>query len=105
VGLVENQELTTEQRKQVAKILFKARANLFFIGFKFSIGLFGANMACILLGLYLFSDSNPQDLTGFNFTCMLANLAFMVLYLYEQLKTNADNVATKIKEVLKSKSK
>ncbi len=99
---MENQKLTPEQTKAIKKLVFKARATLFFIGMKFTLGLFTLNLICIMLGLHVFKFEDPDMMGGFNFMSMLANIILMSLYLNGQFKKNNDSLTNGISEVLKN---
>lgn len=97
----ELKEITSEQKKSISKILLKARLNLFFIGLKFSVGLFGANLICILLGNQILKDITPEFQIGFQIVSMTVNFIFMARYLDSKIKENSDIVSNQVKEVLK----
>lgn len=94
-------ELTPEQKKEVSKIISKARINLSFIAIKFAIGLFAANFISLFVGIQFLKDVDPEMQVGFEFVSMAANFIFMAAYLNGQIKANSDIVVSKIKEVLK----
>lgn len=94
-------EVTPEQKKEVAKILSKARWNLLFIGAKFGIGLFFSNLIAMIIGIEFLKDADPDLLPYFQFVAMVTNFIFMALYLDRQFKKNSDIVKNQVKEVLK----
>lgn len=98
---IDMEDLTPEQRKQIEKIVYKARLNLLGIGAKFAFGLFGANLICILTACVFLKDVDPEQIVGFEMVCMVINFLFMTTFIYRQLKANSDMVREKIKEVLK----
>lgn len=97
----EQKEVTPEQKKEIAKILFNGRVGLFAIGIKFGIGLFAANIIAMLVGIYFLKDTDPEVQVNFQLFSFFLNFIFMITFLNGQLKKNSDIVTSKVKEVLK----
>jgi len=96
----EVKEITPEQKKEIKKILFRARANVVLICIKFSLALFAANLACIYFGTQFFKDSDPQTLASFNMVATVTNILLGAYYLNGQLKANTASIADRVKAVL-----
>ena len=96
--------LTEEQIKDISKILSQARWRLSWIAIKFSVGLLSANLLCLTIAFFFFTDANLEMLKGFEFVTMVLNFLFMASYLSGQMRKNHDIVSAGIKEVLKNKS-
>jgi len=94
-------DATPEQKKQISKILTKAKFRLFFIGTKFAVGLFSANLISFIVGHQILKDVDPDQVVGYQTAATFLNIIFMVVYLERQLKKNNLIVSTSIKEVLK----
>lgn len=92
---------TPEQKLAIKKILRKAQFGLAWITMKFALGIFGANLATIILGFEFLKDSDPQILTGYTFVTMILNFLFMSHYLNGRIRNNCDTVKSKIDEVFK----
>lgn len=97
----ELKDITPEQRKQVSKLLSKARSGLLWITVKYFAGLFGANFIAIAIAGTLLKDIDPDALSWFKVISMFTNLIFLTLYLDRRIKTNSAMVVTGIKEILK----
>lgn len=95
-------DATPEQRKEISKVLSKSRLNLMFTGIKFAVGLFSANLICILIAATFLKDTDPDMIVGFQFVSIGINFVFMAKYLDGQIRANADIVSSKIKEILKN---
>lgn len=95
-------EATPEQRKEIAKIMVKARLDLLGTSAKFALGLFSANFITISIGKYFLKDTDPDMQLYFQFISVVINMIFMTLYLDGKLKKNSDIVVSKIKEILKN---
>ena len=95
---------TPEQKKEIEKVLGKARLSLLGIGAKFGVGIFLANIATIFLGVNFLKDIDPENQIRFQLLAMFLNFVFMTIYLDGQLKTADGIVTSKIKEILKNKS-
>ena len=94
-------EITPEQKKEIQKILFKARLNFLGIGAKFSFGLFGANVLCIFLGAFLLKDADPEQMAYFETVAFIVNFIFAATFLHRQISAANDIVRNKLLEVLK----
>ena len=94
-------EATPEQKKEISKILLKARLSIIWIATKFSFGLFFANLFSLVIGAYILKDVDPEVQAGFNFVSLLINVIFMLSFVSSQMKDHANKVTEQIKEVLK----
>jgi hypothetical protein len=94
-------EITPEQKKEIQKILLKARLGLLGLWAKFSFGLFGANILCIFIGAFLLKDADPEQMAYFETVAFIVNFIFAATFLHRQLKIANDIVRNKLLEVLK----
>jgi hypothetical protein len=98
---MEDKEITPEQRKELSKILSKAKMSMSFLAIKFCVGLFAANLISIGIGAWVLQGLEPETQAYFQFFAVAVNMCFMGFYLNGRLKAiNADTVE-KIKEVIK----
>ena len=96
----EVKDLTSEQQKQIRKILFNSRLSMSFLAIKFGVGIFLANVISILIGNKMLQGLEPETLAGFQVVSIFTNFIFMAIYLNGQLEVNSAIVAKKVKEVL-----
>jgi cytochrome c biogenesis protein CcdA len=95
------EETTLEKRKEIKKIISKAKINLFFSALKFVLGIFLTNFACNLIIIFLLTDVDPQNKVHFQMATMVINSMFMAVYFNGQIKKNNILLENKIKEILK----
>jgi hypothetical protein len=93
-------QATPEQKKEIEKILKKARVNLLFIGLKLVVGLFLSNLISTTVGVLFLKDTDPEMLVGFQSVSFFVNFAFLFWYFDKLLRKNSDEVTAKVKEVL-----
>jgi hypothetical protein len=94
-------EITPEQKKEIKKAIFSFRLSIFGLFARCSLGLFGANIICILIGIALLKDADPEQMVYFETICMIINFIFTALYLHRQRQIISDRLKNKILEVLK----
>lgn len=95
-------EATSEQCKEISKILFRARLRIFWITLKFILGLFLANMAAIVVTFFLLFNISSEGQNAFKFISMAINSIFMGRYFHLRVKASRDILILKIKEILKN---
>jgi hypothetical protein len=97
----EYKNLTPEQRKEIEKSVSEARRSLLWVGLKFSVGLFFANLIAIVVMIFFLKGSDIETLQDFQTVAIIVNFVFMFKYFYGQMKKVNDILTSKIKEVLK----
>ena len=91
---------TPEQKKELQETVTKARNRLLWASMKAGLGLYAANLVCLLVGAALFVDSDPGIVVGYQGVCIVVNAIFMSTYFSRAMKENSDIVSNKIKELL-----
>ncbi len=99
----EIKDATPEQRKQISKVLLKAKLSLIAIAAKTGFFLFLANFISIGIGTFVLMDTDPQMQMGFHLAAIFINTIFLLNYFTGQTKKHSDIVLGKIQEILKNK--
>lgn len=95
------EDLTPEQKKDLAATLSKARIKVLWGSMKTGLLLFAANLITILIGVLFLVDADPQIVVGYQTVTVIINAVYASLYFNKQVRLASDIVNEKIKEILK----
>ncbi len=96
------EQLTTpEQRKQISKILLKARFSLVGVAIKTSFGLFLSNLLVFLIKIFYLKDTDLEMQEGFVGLSVFVNIIFMIWYLHSRSTKVNEKVQEQVKQILK----
>lgn len=99
----EIQNATPDQKKEIEKVLSKARISIGWIVIKTSVLLLLANFIAMGVGVALLNDIDSDMQLGYHCAVVFTNAIFLVSYFNGQMKKNGDIVLSKIQEILKNK--
>lgn len=98
----ELKDVTPEQKKEIEKIISKARISIFGIVIKTSVLLLLANFIAMGVGVFVLEDVDVDIQLGYHCVVLFINTISLLGYFNGKMKENSDIAISKIQEILKN---